>query len=59
MKRYYSPPVIEIIKTASQLPLLADSIDNITGNGDVNLGGGGTEPAHAPQRRWEEWEEWK
>ena len=59
MKRYYSPPVIEVIKTVSPSPLLTGSIDNVTGNGDIDFGGGGTGSAHAPQRRWEEWEEWK
>ena len=56
MKKVYMAPHIRIVECVLSYSLLADSI-NVTGNGDIDYGGGSSEPANARAIDWDNWEE--
>lgn len=49
-------PHIRIEECVLSYSLLADSI-NVTGNGDIDYGGGSSDPANARAIDWDNWEE--
>ena len=56
MKKVYIAPHIRIEECVLSYSLLADSI-NVTGNGDIDYGGGSSAPANARAIDWDNWEE--
>lgn len=52
MKKVYIAPHIRIVECVLSYSLLADSI-SVTGNGDIDYGGGSSEPANARVIDWE------
>lgn len=54
-KEYLKPAVKELFIMSADLLTGTNEVTNTDGNGDLDYGGGSTEPAHAPQRNdWEE-----
>lgn len=49
-------PRIRIVECVLSYSLLVDSI-SVTGNGDIDYGGGSSEPANARAIDWDNWEE--
>ena len=56
MKKVYMAPRIRIVECVLSYSLLVDSI-SVTGNGDIDYGGGSSDPANARAIDWDNWEE--
>ena len=57
MKKEYIAPYIRTVKCVLPYSLLNSSINNVTGNGDLEYGGGSSDPANARAIDWDNWEE--
>ena len=61
MKRVYQKPVLRVVKIQqTHIICASDPVTSVSGNADVDYGGGGFGPARARQHGgigWDDWDE--
>jgi len=57
MKKQYQKPEQRVVKLQHQ-GLICQSVRGVSGNGDMDYGGGGSGPARARQHGGIDWDDW-
>ena len=58
MKKTYSTPTIEVVKLQQGIICTSNDVSRVSGNTDIDYGGGGSGPARARSYGDIDWDDW-